>query len=345
MSTRLLTFKEAIREAQEQALANDRSVFVIGEGVPDPKACFGTTAGLKEKFPNQVFDMPISENGLTGVCIGAAINGLKPILVHQRIDFSLYSMDQLVNNAAKWYSMFGGQSSVPMVVRMIVGRGWGQGNQHSQNLTSMFAHIPGLKVVCPSNAWVAKGLLLQAIKDPNPVIFIEHRWLYDTTSDVPASYWSSINDAHVLPGEDITVVASGHAYREVFQAREWLAEDEGIHFELIDLRVIKPIPYYVIHESAKKTGKLLVVDDCWKTCGLAGEIIAEVVCRNPDVRCQRITYPDYPSASSPYLARYYYNNAGRIANAILSILERKGHCYRSRGPAHDVPNADFKGPF
>lgn len=341
----VISFKEAIRQAQEQLLKDDK-VILIGEGVPDPKGCFGSTIGLNSKFPKQVFDMPVSENGLTGVCIGASINGLKPILVHQRIDFSLYSLDQIVGNAAKWFSMFGGQGgSCPIVIRMLVGRGWGAGNQHSQNLTSLFAHIPGLIVLCPSNAADAKGLLISAVRNPNPVIFIEHRWLYETTSDVQDGYYETpIGVCKADPGEDITIVASGHAYREAYQAREWLA-GKGIFAELIDLRTIKPLPIHYVLHSVEKTGRLLVVDDCWKTCGLAGEIIAEVVCQNHAIVCQRLTYPDYPSASSPALTVGYYPDANRIVRTVGRMMRVALPDAFAPRKHHDVPNEAFRGPF
>lgn len=348
---RILKFKDAIREAQEIALA-DPSVFLIGEGVPDPKAIFGTTTGLKEKFPNRVFDMPISENGLTGVTIGAAVSGMKPILVHQRIDFALYSMDQIVNNAAKWFSMYGGQKSVPLVIRLIVGRGWGQGNQHSQNLTSLFAHVPGLKILCPSNAYDAKGLFLTAVKDPNPVLFIEHRWLYETTSDVPEGPYEVPFLPHVQYGNDITVVASGYAMREATKAREYLQE-QGIGVDLIDLRSIKPLGIEAIKLSVLKTEELLVIDDAWRFCGLAAEIMAQVF-EDPvfdDVvpRVRRLTYPDYPSGSSPALTKNYYNGPYDICKAMVDMgfskidLTEIKEYQDSR--VHDVPDANFKGPF
>lgn len=345
MSTRLLTFRDAIREAQEQLL-EDNQVLLIGEGVGDPKNIFGTTSGLKDKFPSRVFDSPISENSVTGVCIGASLNGFKPILVHQRIDFSLYSADQLINNAAKWYSMFGGKRNCPLVVRLIVGRGWGQGNQHSQNLTSLYAHVPGLKIVCPSNAYDAKGLLIAAVEDPNPVLFIEHRWLYDMTSDVPHyKYKTPFNTASMKPGTDLTIVASGYAYIEALEARNQLAE-AGVYAELVDLKTIKPLGLEPVHLSAEKTGKLLVVDDCWRTCGLGGEIIASVVERNPGVICQRLTYPDHPSASSPALTARYYNTADDIYEfaAVLTKAPIRKRDLVVRED-HDVPNKDFRGPF
>ena len=184
--TRHLTFANAIHEAMHQAMARDDSVIAYGLGINDPKAIFGTTAGLEQRFGKErVFDMPTSENAMTGVAIGAALNGIRPIMVHQRLDFFLLAMDQLVNSAAKWHFMFGGERGIPITIRLILGRGWGQGPTHSQSLQAWFAHIPGLKVVMPTSAEDAKGLLLSSIFDDNPVLFLEHRWLHNTIGVVP----------------------------------------------------------------------------------------------------------------------------------------------------------------
>lgn len=179
MSARTLTFGKAVNEALATALAEDPKAILFGLGTDDPKGIFGTTVGLQQKFGRErVFDMPTSEAGMTGVAIGASLNGIRCIMTHQRLDFFLLTMDQLVNNAAKWHYMFGGKSSVPITIRLILGRGWGQGPTHSQSLQSWFAHIPGLKVVMPTTPKDAKGLLLASIFDPNPVLFLEHRWLH-----------------------------------------------------------------------------------------------------------------------------------------------------------------------
>lgn len=351
---RELSFTNAILEAQEELLS-DKSVILIGEGVGDPKNIFGTTTGLKEKYPDQVFDSPISEAGLTGICIGASLNGIKPILVHQRMDFSMYAMDQVVNNAAKIFSMYGGQKSCPIVIRMIVGRGWGQGNQHSQNLEALYAHIPGLKVVVPSTAYAVKGLLHSSVSDPNPVIFVEHRWLGSHTSDVPEiPYTVPLGKAEVrATGGDITIVAWGHALVEALHAAEFLRK-QCIYAEVVDMQTIRPLDMDTIKESCKKTGRLLVVSDAWKTGGVAGEILARVfedeywplMKRRP----KRLSYPDFPSPSSPGLTKQYYPGPKEICFEVTCLVTKKMFDmlevsqYQDQR-VHDVPDASFKGPF
>ena len=204
----VMTFAEAINQALTVAMTQDPNVVCYGLGVDDPKGVFGTTLGLQEKFgPERVFDIPTSENAMTGIGIGAALYGLRPVMVHQRLDFALLSMDQLVNNAAKWRFMFGGHRGVPLTVRMVLGRGWGQGPTHSQNLQAWFAHVPGLKVVMPSTADDAKGLLLSSIFDDNPVVFLEHRWLHNVEGVVPeGDHRGPIGKARRLPeGGDLTI--------------------------------------------------------------------------------------------------------------------------------------------
>src|ERR1700722_19529669 len=206
--SRELKFSQSIHEATDLCLAADPSVYLMGLGVPDPKGVFGTTLNLREKYGDRVLDMPTAENGMTGVALGSALCGMRPIMVHQRLDFALLAVEQLVNQAAKWHYMFGGQKSAPIVIRLIVGRGWGQGPQHSQSLHSWFAHIPGLKVVAPATAYDAKGLLISSIEDNNPVMFIEHRWLHGITGNVPEGmYRVPIGKSRVVrTGKDITIV-------------------------------------------------------------------------------------------------------------------------------------------
>jgi pyruvate dehydrogenase E1 component beta subunit len=356
--TRTLKFHQAILEATEQLLDIDPRVYVIGLGAPDPKGLFGTTMGLEKKYgSNRIMDMPVSENGMTGVLIGSALVGMRPIMTHQRVDFSLLALDQLINNAAKWHYMFGGKASVPIVIRMFIGRGWGQGPQHSQTLHSLFAHIPGLKVVMPSTCFDAKGLLISAVQDPNPVIFIEHRWLHNISGEVPQEmYTVPIGKAKLLrEGDAITIVASSHMSLEAWRASA-LLEGEGISAEIIDLRTIRPIDAETILQSVRKTGRLLVVDPDWKTCGFAAEIlalVAEEAMGDLKVPPARLTYPDHPCPTSWTLANHYYPASKEIAVKVLQMMGKKSRAdelwaevleMRSSKPL-DVPDPTFTGPF
>ena len=231
---RELKYFQAIHEALDLCLEKDSSVYVMGLGVPDPKGVFGTTVGLQKKFgEGRVMDMPTSENAMTGVAIGAALTGMRPVLVHQRIDFALLAMDQMVSQAAKWHYMFGGKMNVPIVIRMLVGRGWGQGPQHSQSLQAWFAHIPGLKVVMPATPFDAKGMLIASIEDNNPVIFIEHRWLHGVADAVPEAYYTvPIGKARVMrSGTDVTIVGTSYMALESLRAADIL-KDEGVSAEV-----------------------------------------------------------------------------------------------------------------
>lgn len=353
-SDRVISFTQAICEATEQMMEQDPSVYVIGEGVPDPKKIFGTTAGLLEKFgPERVMDMPVAENGMTGIALGSALVGFRPILVHQRIDFSLYAFDQVVNNIAKWYSMFAGQQSAPIVIRAIIGQGWGQGNQHSQNLQSLYSHIPGLKVVMPSNAADCKGLMISAIQDNNPVIFLEHRWLHNTTSIVPIEpYSTEIGRAKISrKGTDITLVSWSYWLLESLRAAQFL-QDQGVSVEVVDIRSLRPLDYNTIRESVAKTGRLLVVDGSWKQGSFAGEIIARVA-EDSEVKLttnpKRLTFPDFPSPSTPGLTKYYYPTLDKIFLMAAEMMNKKLNFQPVEEymieRIHDVPDAHFKGPF
>jgi acetoin:2,6-dichlorophenolindophenol oxidoreductase subunit beta len=352
---RKLTFAEAIREGIDQAMMDNSDLIVIGEGVPDPKSIFLTTKGLQEKYgSNRVFDMPLSENGMTGVCIGAALNGTSVLMIHQRIDFVMLAMDQIINNAAKWHYMFNGQSSVPIVIRMIVGRGWGQGPQHSQNLQALFAHIPGLKVVTPATAKDAKGMMIAALKDKNPVIFIEHRWLHHIEDAVPEkTYSSSLDKAQVLrEGSDVTIVANSLMTIESMKAAGALSK-VGVYVEIVDLRSIKPIDSDTILKSVSKTRNLVVVDSSWKTGSISGEIVSLVVETGFDLLDRaplRIALSDHVVPTSHYLADEYYKDAQYISSQVLDFLSIVdstnvvGKQLEIHGPK-DVPNKEFHGPF
>ena len=347
------TFAAAINDALSVAMELDPNVLCYGLGVDDPKGVFGTTLGLQEKFgAERVFDMPTSENAMTGIGIGAALYGMRPVMTHQRLDFALLSMDQLVNNAAKWRFMFGGQRGVSMTVRMILGRGWGQGPTHSQNLQAWFAHVPGLKVVMPSTPDDAKGLLLTAIFDPDPVIFLEHRWLHNLKGEVQkGDHRVPIGIARRLrEGKEITVVAMSYMTVEALHAVNHLAK-EGISCDLIDLRSIRPIDWATIKSSVKKTGRLLVLDSGNLTGSISGEIVARVVTDCWDalhIAPKRLAAPDYPEASSPALTEHYHVRAEHIVNTIRTMLGFNSESMslrHLRQHSHDVPGDWFTGPF
>jgi pyruvate/2-oxoglutarate/acetoin dehydrogenase E1 component len=356
---RQLNFVEAIREGLDLALTQDPSVLVIGEGVPDPKAIFSSTAGLLEKHgPHRIFDMPLAENGLTGVCIGAAISGMRPVMIHQRIDFAMLAMDQIVNNAAKWHYIFDGKAHVPIVIRMIVGRGWGQGPQHSQSLQAMFASVPGLKVVMPTTAADAKGLLISAIEDDNPVIFIEHRWLHHIIDNVPEGmYRTPIGKARILhEGGDVTIAAFSYMSLEALEAAKALKEHMNISVDLLDMRSVRPLDISSVICSVGKTAHLMVADTAFKTGSIAGEVISQVVEQAFSLLKKapvRIASPDHPVPTSQFMAAEYYPDPLYIAESVVDLVgaSRDTAGFESLRNAlirlnrHDVPNQNFSGPF
>ena len=347
------TFAAAINDALSVAMELDPQVLCYGLGVVDPKGVFGTTLGLQQKFgPERVFDMPTSENAMTGIGIGAALYGMRPVLTHQRLDFALLSMDQLVNNAAKWRFMFGGQRGVPLTVRMILGRGWGQGPTHSQNLQAWFAHVPGLKVVMPSTAEDAKGLLLSSIFDPDPVIFLEHRWLHNLRGEVPdGDLRIPLGKARRLrEGSDITIAAMSYMTIEAIHAVDHLA-DQGIRCDLIDLRSVRPIDWTCISASVRRTGRLLVLDSGTLTGSVSGEIVARVASSHWSdlfTAPQRLAMPDCPEATSPALTENYHVRAEHIARKVADMLGREiesDSLWQQRQHPHDIPGDWLNGPF
>lgn len=351
---RQLKFFEALREALDLCLEKDPSVYLMGLGVPDPKGIFGTTIGLQKKYgADRVMDMPVSENGMTGVALGSSLIGMRPVMVHQRLDFALLAMDPIVNQAANWHYMFAAQSPIPMVIRLIVGRGWGQGPQHSQSLQAWFAHIPGLKVVMPASPHDAKGLLISSIEDNNPVIFIEHRWLHNTFGDVPEGiYRVPLGQARIArSGKDITIVAMSYMVVEALRAAELLAKS-GVEAEVIDIRSLKPLDKNTILNSIRKTGRLIVADTAWKTGGFAGEILA-IASEEAfaELKCapQRITLPDCPTPTSPALSQHYYPGVADFIDMSLDMLGIPKEKFPIKMPASDtpadIPDSHFTGPF
>jgi len=352
MISRKISFAQAINEALFISMRKEKKVLCYGLGVDDPKSIFNTTEGLKEKFgKNRVFDTPTSENAMTGIAIGAGLIGYRSVMVHQRLDFFLLAMDQLVNGAAKWHYMFGGNKSVPITIRLIIGRGWGQGPTHSQSLQAWFAHIPGLKVVMPSTAYDAKGLLLSSIFDNNPVVFLEHRWLYNQVGNVPnKEYKIPLKKAKIIKkGNAITIVSMSYMTIEALKTINFLNQN-NIACELIDLRTISPIDYATIYSSVKKTGRLLVLDTANSNGSVAGEIIARTSMNmfsflksSP----KRIALPDVPTPSSFGLTRNFYPDSINIADCVLKILNKKISTKElvKNKEYHDTPGSWFKGPF
>ena len=273
----------------------------------------------------RIFDVPCSENALTGVSIGLALAGVKSVVTHQRLDFFLLAMDQLVNSAAKWYFMFGSKISIPITIRLIMGKGWGQGPTHSQNLQSWFAHIPGLKVVMPTFPKDAKDLLLSQIKDPNPVIFLESRWLHSFNGKIKKDKQKAvIGKSQVIKnGKDITIIAMSYLSVESLKASKYLEQVHKINCEIIDLITIKPIDYETIFKSVKKTKHVIVLDTGYKTCSVAGEIISSIV-MNKKIKLKKIpnmiTMPDIPEPTSYSLTKNFLLIMKRYVRKFYTFL-------------------------
>ena len=347
------TFSAAINEALHEAMQADPTVICYGLGVTDPKAVFNTTYNLEKQFGvERVFDMPTSENAMTGVAIGAALNGIKSVVTHQRIDFFLLAMDQLVNGAAKWHYMFGSQKSVPITIRLIVGRGWGQGPTHSQNFHSWFSNVPGLKVVMPTSPKDHKGLLISSIFDDNPVIFIEQRWIHNTVGPVSENFFKTpIGKANIVKeGKDITIVAMSYLTNEAIRASEYLKEI-GINAEILDLRSLKPIDYNTILKSVKKTRRIIVLDPSHKTCSYGSEIISTVsqkLFNKLKAPPSLMTFPDFPMPTSQAFNDSYYFGYKKIYIKIAkNIFNKKPSkiIQKDINKFHDVPDKNFLGPF
>lgn len=345
---RQITYCEALNEALRQEMERDPTVFVYGLDVADHKRIFGTTAELVERFGSErCFGTPLSEDAMTGFGLGAAINGLRPIHIHSRVDFMLLAMNQIVNMISNYRYVSGDKLKVPMVIRAIVGRGWGQSCQHSKSLHSIFAHIPGLKVVLPTTPEDAKGLLISAIRDDNPVIFFEHRWLYDIIGEVPEElYTIPLGEANILrEGEDMTVVATSWMNVEAVKAAE-VMKKHGISVEVVDPRTISPFNDKLILESVKKTGHCIVADNDWLNCGFSAEVaarVSEFCFKDLKSPVTRIGFAGTPCPATRPLENKFYPNAIDIIKSIESKLglqptdlsKEEFYSYEKR----------FKGPF
>lgn len=348
-----ITFVDAINDCIHLEMAKNKKLITFGLGINDPKRIFGSTKGLVESFgSDRVFDVPTSENALTGIALGLSLGGNTVLVTHQRLDFFLLAFDQLVNSISKWNYMFDGNSgNVNLTIRLIVGRGWGQGPTHSQNLQSIFSHFPGLKVVIPTTPYDAKGLLAASLRDPNPVIFLEHRWLHNSTGDVPQKeYLLDIEKSKILKkGRDITIISTSYMTTEVKKIYEKLTK-YNINFEHIDLISCKPIDKKTLITSVKKTGRVIVLDTGFKTGSLSSEIITlinENCFQYLKERPSRLTVPDIPEPTSYGLTKYYYNDSEKIFNKIAQIfkIKKASKTKKVRITHHDIPGEWFKGPF
>jgi len=324
-----ITYREAIHDAMVEEMRRDENVFLIGEDIGTYGGAFGVSAGMLAEFgPERVRETPISELAIVGAAAGAAMVGMKPIAELMFMDFVLLALEPLMNQAAKARYMFGGKATVPMVVRLPGGSGTGAAAQHSQSLESMLMNIPGIKVVAPSTAYDAKGLLLSAIRDPNPVCFVEHKLLYKVKGEVPEDeYTIPLGVADIKhPGEDITVVTSGIMVQKSLAVARKLSQ-EGISVEVLDLRTLRPMDEQAIIKSVKKTGRLLVVHEAVQTGGWAGEVMAVVSSSEAfdylDAPMRRLAGKDVPIPYNRFLEAAAVPQEADIEAEIRAIVSNK----------------------
>ena len=316
MTDRILTSAQAINEALAIMGERDKNVLLMGQGIDDKGAFYGTTSGLSEIYKERLIETPVSENAMVGVSVGLALSGKRPVIQFHRVEFALLAMEQIINNAAKMHYISNGQHKCPLVIRMIIGRGWGQGTCHSQSLEAMFAYIPGLKVLMPTFPEDYKGMLISAIEDDNPVVIMEHRWTHYAKGHVPEGYYKSdiTKPKQLRHGKDATIVTTAYAT---------LSQMEDDNSDLFDLRVLRPLILDDIIESVRKTGKLLIIDTGYKTLGIGAEIVARCVEAGLKFDLIRQGIPDHPIPS---------------ARGYLPAI------YPDQSPS-DIPNPQFKGSF
>ena len=357
--TRSLNGAEAAREALFESMERDPDVFMMGEGIADHGNFFGTTNGLMEKFGSErMLEMPVAENAMTGIAIGAAMMGQRPVMSLQRVEFVLLALEQIFDNAAKIHYATNGRHKAPIVIRLVVGRGWGQGPHHAQSLESVFAHFPGLKVIMPALARDSKGMLIAAIEDDSPVICIEHRWIHFAKGPVPEGHYVEPLDGPRVrrEGSDVTIVATSYAVLEALATAEAM-EKVGISAEVIDLRVLRPLNLAPVIKSVAKTGRLVTIDTGWTTYGVGSEIVATVAeeCLGEmKAPPRRLGLADHPTPSSRSLIADYYPTpealidcVGEMVGAQAKQLEAaRADMAEHRGDLPlDVPNPTFQGPF
>jgi len=322
---RQITFAQAIREGLQQALRLSEDVFVFGQVVDNKSGIFQTTTGLQQEFsPKRVFDTPVAEGAMTGVALGAALAGMRPVLVHQRLDFMLFSIDQIVNWGALWRYKANGKSGVPFTIRAVVGKGWGQGPQHSKSLQAWFAHVPGLRVAMPSTAFDAKGLLLESIFGADPTLYIEGRPLFSMKDSVPEEpYRVPFGKARVRrTGRDATIIALGYMVPMALKAADSLAS-EGVDVEVIDLRTVAPLDEAAVLQSVEKTGRLVVADTAWQSFGVSAEVVARVAEKafyHLKAPVARVALPDGHAPTSSALEELFYPKESDIRDAVRRVV-------------------------
>ena len=343
-------FSEVVNLTLKEIMKSNSKTVLFGLGVDDPKGIFGTTKDLKEIYgKKRVFDMPASENAMTGVAIGMSLNKMIPIMNHQRMDFFLLAMDQLINNAAKWKYMFGGQQKTPIIIRLIVGRGWGQGPTHSQNFQNMFASVPGLKIYIPSFPSTIRNILHAAIKSSDPVLIIEHRWLHYMNEKIDFKIKPKKIDyiKKIKNGKDLTIISSSYSTFEILKLYDDLKKN-NISIEHLDINSLKPFNMDLLYNSVKKTGKLLILDNSvHKYCSFGSHLIAELVSRKKNIFKREpvnLNLPDIPTPTSYHLSKYFYYNSEDICKEIGKLLNKKITLPKNIHK-HDIPDPKFRGPF
>lgn len=329
--SRVLSYAGALLEAMDGALADHPNVFIMGQGVDDFKGIFGSTTGLAEKYgPTRVFDVPLMEEGMTGVAIGAALAGDYPITTHIRADFAFLAMNQILNLAAKYRYMFGGLMRCPMLIRIVVGRSWGQGAQHSQSPQATFAHYPGLTVVMPSSSQAVLDMYPAIInRHPGPVISIEHRLLYNLDFSVSASGARIPLSSYIArEGTDVTVVATSVMVLEALRAAQYAEERGGVSAEIIDLNSISHPDWDLVADSVRRTGRLVVADTSWLEYGVAAEVCRQLMMRDPGLLRRppsMLGMAPAPCPTAKSLEDIYYPSQHETADAILTQVKGEGH--------------------
>ena len=322
---RALSFADAINEAQIQAMQLDKNVFILGQGVEKGAMVFNTNKNIEKKFgKKRIFDTPNSEQAETSFAAGAANAGLRPILIHQRVDFMVFSLEQIVNWISLWSFKSSGKCNMPLVIRAIIGRGWGQGPQHSKTLHTFFSYLPGLKVVMPSSPSEAKGQLLSSIMSNDPVIFLEYRSLYNSVEHVPIEpYFLDLNSPRKrLSGNDVTIVSMGASTLTVLKAAKHLESKVGI--DLFDLRELSKFNMSKIYNSVNKTKKILIVEDGWKNFGIGSEIISKISEKGIKLNkpAMRINWPNSHVPMSPVLEKKFYFDHNLIIKSCLKLCKK-----------------------